>query len=267
MIKLARLVDKRIEFFKELSNEEVSTLNSITKRLFDFERDTLEFRLFKNTYNDFQDAIKDHKIQLKLSRIILELMSTFKTFIDHWETSLKREYGKDSAPINSFKAATKKEYDHHFAYRFIYELRNYTQHVNLPSLNFHSSINDKNIVETHIYLNKYDLLKNYTKWKPVIKQDFTSLPENFDFIPLIDDLYDSIKRINDVAINLNDIKNLYFSSKELLKFNSYKTQDNCQIAIIKGYWSKPLPQPLDISVLPLDIAEYIVKNINISRTK
>lgn len=267
MIKLARLQDKKIEFIKELSFEEISILTTHMERLFSFNRDTEKFKLFRNTYDDFQELLKSPKIENKLSRVILELMSTFRAFLDHWEAGLKRTFGKESQQVISFKKVTKLEYDNIFAYRFIYELRNYIQHVNMPNLIYHSSLNDNNIVETHLFFDKNELIKNYKKWKSIIKMDFNNLPDTFDFIPLLNDLSESVKRINAVAINFTDLKHLYFSSQELLKMKSYKNQNKCELAIIEGDWDKPMPQKLDIRVLPLDIADYIVKNIKIAITK
>lgn len=264
MKKLAILQDKRIEFISGLTIEEMSKITFHAERLYKTEIDTQKFMLFKNAYNDFHEAIQNKNIRNNLSRIILELMFTFKAFLDHWETLLKRRYGKDSSNVTIFKALTNNEYDSHFSYRFIYELQNYLRHVSMPNLNFSSSLTDKNTIGYHLFFNKNELLENYSNWKSIIKKDFTLLPDNFDFIPLIDDLYESLKRINVSVINFENIEDLYLSSKEILKLISYKPQENCAIVIVEGEWDKPIPQKLDISILPLDFANYIVHNVKIT---
>ena len=51
-------------------------------------------------------------------------MSSFRAFLDHWETQIKRNFGIESDEINVFKKATGKEFDNNFSYRFTYDLRN-----------------------------------------------------------------------------------------------------------------------------------------------
>jgi len=189
MIKLAVLKDKRIEFINGLTIEEISTIIMHAEKLTSLEIDTQKFMLFRNTYTDFQEAIKSNNVQNKLSRIILELMSTFKAFLDHWEALLKRTYGKDSSEVKIFKASTSEEYDNHFSYRFIYELQNSIRHVSMPNLNFSSSLTEENTIKYHLSLYKNELLANYSHWKSIIKKDLALLPDTFDFIPLIDDLH------------------------------------------------------------------------------
>jgi hypothetical protein len=263
MIKLAILQDKRIEFINGLTVEEISSIITHAERLTKLEMDTQKFMLFNNAYTDFHEVIKNNNVQNNLSRIILELMSTFKAFLDHWETLLKRTYGKDSSNVKIFKALANEEYDNHFSYRFIYELQNYIRHVSMPNLSFSSSLTEENTIKNHLFFNKNELLANYSKWKSIIKKDLALLPETFDFIPLIDDLYESVKRINITVINFKNIEDLYLSSIELLKLNSYKPQKNCAIVIIEGEWDKPMPQKLDLRILPLDFAEYIITNVKI----
>jgi hypothetical protein len=56
------------------------------------------------------------------NRRILNFLYSFRTFLDHWETKLKRRYGKDSEQVRRFKAACSDAYDSCFSYRFIYKL-------------------------------------------------------------------------------------------------------------------------------------------------
>ncbi len=267
MIKLAILENKRIEFINDLSPSEINRIIEQTDILYEFDRDTAKFRLFKDACHDFNETLYNETRNKDLSRKILELMSTFRAFLDNWETYLKRKYGKDTEPINAFKSATKVEYDNVFAYRFIYELRNFIQHVGQPNFRFHSSINETNEIQVNLFLNKSDLLSNYDKWKQKVKDDFKTIPETFDFVPLVNDLFKSVKTINDVAMNLSDIKALYETSLELYKLNRYRQNKVCDIAIIEGEWNKPMPQELKIRVIPMWTVEYVVENVKIIQMK
>jgi hypothetical protein len=265
MIKLATIHNKKVEFIKELSPEDISSLNIHIERISALDKDAQKFIIFKQAYSDFLELLKDSKNPQRLSRVIMELMSTFKAFLDHWETSIKRMHGENSSFFKAFKALTSSEYDNCFAYRFTYELRNYIQHVSMPDFTYESHLNEQNSVEVRLLLNKSLLIKNYSKWK-TIKKDFLNMPDFFDFIPLIHELYQSVKKINDLVINQNNnVRDLLYSSMELLKYKQFKIDDNSDLAIIEGEWDKPFPQTLDIKVLPLDKADFIVKNIKISK--
>ena len=92
MIKLAVIdKNKRIEFLNELSPIELNVLLSHSGNLHRFDKSTEKFRIFKTSY--------------------LELMSAFRAIIDHWETELRRKFGKQSKEIEIFKQATNVEYD------------------------------------------------------------------------------------------------------------------------------------------------------------
>jgi hypothetical protein len=66
------------------------------------------------------------------NRHILNLLGSMRTFLDHTETDLKRRFGKDSPQTAAFKKECSRQYDCHFAYRFLSKFRNYAQHCGLP---------------------------------------------------------------------------------------------------------------------------------------
>lgn len=63
---------------------------------------------------------------------LLNVLSSLRTFLDHADTRLKRQFGKGSKVVAAFEVAKSREYDRQFAYRFFYRLRNYAQHCGLP---------------------------------------------------------------------------------------------------------------------------------------
>jgi hypothetical protein len=67
-----------------------------------------------------------------INRRLRSFFSEFRVFLDYTETKLKRRYGADSEQVNVFKTACSRQFDNSFAYRFVYKLRNYALHVNLP---------------------------------------------------------------------------------------------------------------------------------------
>ena len=67
-----------------------------------------------------------------INRRLRSFLSEFRIFLDYTETQLKRRYGAESEQARAFKEACSRQFDDSFDYRFVYKLRNYALHVNLP---------------------------------------------------------------------------------------------------------------------------------------
>ncbi len=134
-----------------------------------------------------------------VNRLFLNYLSSIKTFLDHIETHIHRTFGESSSEFTEFKKMLSVFYDNSFAYRFFYELRNYSQHCGLPIDNvsftteYERSINRiKGTLQ--VKFNRDSLLTNHKKWKKV-KADLVKLDDEFDVTPLIWEMSHNIKEI------------------------------------------------------------------------
>ena len=99
------------------------------------------FRL-SNKY--FEDVVNVHEeiIQcvtnnsMGLDRLISEYLSSFNAFLNYWKYHLEKTFGSGSMNLKKYKVATSLEFDSYFAYRFLYELRNYIHHCGFPAMSF-----------------------------------------------------------------------------------------------------------------------------------
>lgn len=73
-----------------------------------------------------------HHVALNVNRCLANYLSSFRLFLDYTQLRLTRTYGKDSEQLSAFKAICSKLYDEHFSYRFLYRLRNFSQHCGMP---------------------------------------------------------------------------------------------------------------------------------------
>ncbi len=150
-------------------------------------------------------------VYLNINRLILNFLSSLRTFLDHTETRLKRQYGQDSEEFKIFKVLTNNAFDESFGYRFLYKLRNYSQHCGLPSgaMNTYSTGNEKGetVNTLSLFLVRDDLLKNYDSWGEKVKEELKNQPDYFDIMPLVDEMFEQLKTIN-----------LKINSKVYLKF-------------------------------------------------
>lgn len=263
MHKLALIDEKQqIEFVKDLLKNETDAIVGYSTTLYKFHDDSEKFRIFKKSYKNLINAVNAEDHNHEYNYLILDFMSSFRAFLDHWETQIKRNFGKESNEINVFKKATGKEFDNNFSYRFTYDLRNYIQHVDMPNYQIASSKNVMSNWEVKVLLDRKSLLKNFDGWKPIVASDLKTSTEPIDFMKIINEVYESIKTINDVAINFADIKQLVKASKELIKLKELQGNRIGHLVIIK---SEFLPDSdIEIRELPIDIAEYILKHAEIS---
>ncbi|MFM2476396.1 hypothetical protein [Celerinatantimonas sp. MCCC 1A17872] len=214
-IELARVEGERIKAIRPLGDEEVQEINGAMKEIFDFNR---HFRLVEYVLHNFtclKKGVEDslarfagsshtidcydldsfgHEVNINL----LNLMMSARTFLDHMETFIKREYGKTSEAINLFKRLTAEEFDSRFSYKFMYKLRNYVQHCGMPPLSYSKS---KNFEEYDSYVgitlmfDRDALISGFDGWGSIVKPQLESQDNKFDAFAIIEEFVLSILRI------------------------------------------------------------------------
>ncbi|WP_100489201.1 hypothetical protein [Sporolactobacillus pectinivorans] len=132
-----------------------------------------------NTYEKLKD------VSLNFNRLLINYLSSAKMFIDHTEALLKNVYGEDGENFLIWKEATHKEYEERFEYRFLYQFRNFTQHIGKQTLhiNFKQSVGQPD--ELRIDFQKNILLNANFDWKPVVLEDLKRKPERLPVMPVL----------------------------------------------------------------------------------
>lgn len=160
------------------------------------------------------------EVFLNMNRLILNFLASVRTFLDHTETRLKREYGENSEELTFFKSETAKAYDNNFCYRFLYKLRNYSQHCGLPagsvSINSNGDKNNKTVNTLNLLLVKDALLNNYESWGNPVKGELQNQQDNFDIMHLIDEKFLILAKVNE-QVNSKIYVHFQNEANELLK--------------------------------------------------
>jgi hypothetical protein len=141
-------------------------------------------------------------------------LSSIRTYLDHTETRLKREYGLASEEYKIFKTETSRTYDENFAYRFLYKLRNYSQHCGLPAGLLEVSSFSENELPKYILklsLLRDDLLQNF-KWGNQVTEELCKQEEVFDILYLIKTKFNLLEKIN------NNVKDLAYKHFQIQGF-------------------------------------------------
>ncbi len=143
---------------------------------------------------------EDEQMTLNLNRLILNLLTSIRTYLDHTQTRLTREYGSNSDELNNYNKATSWAYDNNFSYRFLYRLRNYSQHCGLPagSIVFNSSENQigETVNTLTLLLIRDELLKNFNAWGKHLVKEIPLQPDKFDIIPLVESKIKLLEDLN-----------------------------------------------------------------------
>lgn len=217
---LATFDSPKITVVRDLTKEQferyVGFMNSLTK----INMDDKLFRIVELNYSELKKSVHLHTetydknpradisqfeyVFMDLNRLILNLLSSIRTFLDHTETRFKREFGASSEEVKLFKEITSAAYDDHFSYRFLYKLRNYSQHCGLPtgrveivSEAVDESTPGSGAVNTiALQLLRDDLIKTFDVWGNPVKGELQKQAEEFDIIPLIDEHFKILRETN-----------------------------------------------------------------------
>jgi hypothetical protein len=119
---------------------------------------------------------------------VMDWLGAMRTALAHWERRLRR--AEDELP---FLATCSHEYDTVFAYRFLYRLRNYAQHLALPVHTLSSSGHGWTL-----YLDRDALLEQFDGWSTV-RNELEAGPDQIELEPLIRTCMESLQRIAQVV--------------------------------------------------------------------
>lgn len=216
----------QFELIRELSPDEYAKYKRADERLSRFTEDQEKLGLLRDTYNDYKSVIdstarrlearerpmavaevhaQDLRGYYQINGRLRGLLSEITTFLNYAEVYLKREYGHGSEQFKLFKMQTSKEYDASPAYRFVYQLRNYALHYDVPINGMSVEDGDldpatgvvRKVVRTEIDRDK--LLDSSFDWKKV-RRDIERFPPRFPLDPHLEHMINAMGRINVAVI-------------------------------------------------------------------
>jgi hypothetical protein len=148
-----------------------------------------------------RDAARE--IDFETNRRFLSFLSAVRTYLDHTGTRLKRQYG-DGEPFDSFKKACRSAHDGSFAYRFLYQLRNYSQHCGLPighvvvaaSRPTPAGPNQKRVV---LGFDASDLLARGADTWGTVRSELAAMPTVLDIEPILEEVALHLRQIEEAT--------------------------------------------------------------------
>ncbi len=209
-----------LEIVIQNSNEFLMTIDSSVKYM------------LNNSLSMSGDKEEYYKQHLNFNRLFLNYLSSLRTFLDHNEVAIKRKFGKESNEVEKFKNITKNCFDSYFSYRFLYKLRNYSQHIGLPIDEIEISAT-KQPDETFkgyakIGFLSETLLEKYDGWG-VVKKDLKSKKE-ISVTPLLNEMSSLLIEFWNSMINI--YAGRLFDSVQIIERQAgHLRKENCDVCI------------------------------------
>lgn len=178
-------------------------------------------------------------------------LNATRLFLDHEQTWLTRRYGKESPELAVFNRARAAAFDGSLAYRFLYELRNYTTHCGLPLSRVYlqqPSPDDaaKGLGQRIVFsLDRDDLLSRFD-WGKHVTPDLRALSVTFELLPLIHEAMPHFDAIMETIICM-DIREAVAAvsafapyMERIAAFDGHP----CLFRITPGFNVSPMPIPV-----------------------
>lgn len=209
---------------KELSNEEYEEYCSARALLGRYMINRELFQILEKNHEQYRNTLANtsmsvqslneidwryfYELKININNCILNFLCATRTYLDHTQTSITREHGNKSDKFKSFKSLTSKAYDNNISYRFVYKLRDFTQHCGMPlgNVQFKSNIIDKETKDVEkqiefLYDRDY-LLDSFSNWKHV-KKDLAAMPRYFPISIHIDEMMKELRFIDASLLKRN----------------------------------------------------------------
>lgn len=211
---------RQIKSVRELNDEEYRSYVYDAATVLGFFSDYEQYVMVRHAYVEYLNllerqaaALANHvhlndvmraQIVHNINRRLRSFFSEFRVFLDYTETKLKRRYGADSEQVCAFKAACSRQFDASFDYRFVYKLRNYALHVNLPlnamSLASGEGEFDAEAPDTHnrfaVKVDRDALLNDRFDWGRHVRPGLESLPASFELNPIIKEAMYCLEKVH-----------------------------------------------------------------------
>lgn len=230
MYKIVESVNDEMRITTSITEEEFNELKKISEPICEIHGKIRFFDLIKEEYDEYISVIKDQKsTTTKVVRAINNYLSSYKAFLDRWETFFKRHGSQEL--IDYFKASVSEVYDNCFEYRFIYNLRNYAQHAGIPISRISSAL-DKDI---EISINKEIFIKSHSGMQPKLKKELQRLQfEEIDTDNAIKVVHKQLENVHNKLIGkfIESMEDCLYSANYIREFYQKHNKHSGALSVI-----------------------------------
>jgi hypothetical protein len=121
---------------------------------------------------------------------ISNFLSSASSFRERARTRLRTAYGSDSPEVKQFKATESAAYDGWFAYRLLYNLRNYGQHHDMPlsfvPVSARRGADGKFAATANLFIDPSEILESDLIQKKFRENELVELTEQLELMPMVE---------------------------------------------------------------------------------
>ncbi|MFB6730318.1 hypothetical protein ACFCVW_17525, partial [Bacillus mobilis] len=272
MYRIVESVDKELNITGSITEEEFNDLKRISEPIWKIQGNVRFFDLIKEEYDEYILVMGDRKSKsTKIVRAINNYLSSYKAFLDRWETFIKRHGSPEF--IDYFKGSVSTVYDNYFEYRFIYNLRNYAQHAGFPISTINFAIDKPRTIK----IEKETFINSHSGMQSKFKKELNRLQsEDIDIDNAIKVVHKELEKIHNKLIGklIESLEDSLYSANYIKEFYKKHSKYNGALSIISQENSEaivamskepgtvtinPYPVPFDIALLILSGAKIVFK--------
>jgi len=274
LIRLSIFQDNSFETIKNISQDNFDRLKKDCDVLTTSYKQFVVFKFLQLNLKDYSTFIKkiskipateinynivtDTQAILQANKLVLNVLTSFKFFLDNAVTFLKRKNGKDSIIAKDFINLTRNIYDVSFAYRFLTKLRNYSIHLGFPLEFLHIETDsretnpEKWICDIKLLVCLNSLKEEKDLFGGSVYNELMQKEDNIDLLPLINELSHHIIEIQKYIyrVQKNEIDEAIENIESFV--GSHKTDTN-QIKVYSNYENIEGKISFSIYQVPFDI--------------
>lgn len=193
------------------------------------------------------DLFKDepvHAAKAIASHRVSNFLSSASAFLKGTENALSQWPQRLDSEVVAWHKTRKRLHKESFAYRFLYELRNFNQHASIPISAVTASAKnvqnpDQFKFSTSVTLKTKDLLsRNYT-WNSKVKEEIVGIEEPIDISPLVSEFHSLVQELYILCLEFRreDIRNCFEAIDEIRSLVGAREDD-----IVLYFDEDPIPQ-------------------------
>lgn len=205
-----------IQILREISEEEfrerVDAINSyeilVERSAFSLvNRNYTHMKMMIDTYSSVEKYGGEfHRVDREVMRksFMAELtnwLAATRLYLENERDFILREFGGASDVMGRYKSATSSAFDAYEGYRFLYNLRDFTQHCGIPpgQFNVSGAGSDRKV---EVSLNKSRLLTANFHWSRHAQVLLREWPESISLMPLVDEAMEGYVAVEEEMLRI-----------------------------------------------------------------
>lgn len=230
MYQIIEFKDKKFNLTDMISESEYRIIEKNNDLLSKIMINVKYIDALKEEYKEYLSVIKDKKsTSIKIIRAINNYCSSYRAFLDKWGKYFKRENSKELDEY--FKTTVKGVYDSCFEYRFIYNLRNYSQHVGDPVSRITRFVD----IDTEVTIKVKTFVSSHSKMQAGFRKELQKIEiDEIDINVSIKIVQKQLEIIHEKLINkiIESTQRLLYSANYIKEFYSKYSKYDGKISII-----------------------------------